>query len=111
MPHTAALAVLCSCLLFAVCEPSGSSAPTKAQGQDRVVGVTIACSYTFRERDFAGNSRLATRDGTGEYCDPPGAHIVGGILVQIVNNVRAVVTVRTPPGGSYTVESPDTAVE
>jgi hypothetical protein len=81
---------------------------------DHVVGVTITCTYSVRERAGpfgASTTRVITREGTGDYCTPDGPHRVGSISVTQVQNRRALVTVRTPSGGSYTVETTDLTVQ
>jgi hypothetical protein len=66
---------------------------------DRVVGVTGTCTYTVGE-----GGQTVVREGKGLVCGGPAAAKRAGITVVRYLTFSSVVTVRTPQGGSYTVE-------
>ena len=112
----ALLTLLSAVALSACAGQSGlDSGKSKPAQPDRVVGVTVRCLLTvlsLRTHEFD------TRDAIDADCTPVDskapARFLGNnpsLLMMSVANVRAVVTVRTPPGGSYTIETPDTSVK
>jgi hypothetical protein len=96
-------------------EPSSPAQQAPAE-PDRVVGVTIACTYQTWEgpRPVLGSTdqrSVVARDGTGDYCKADTPYAVDAVAVLKVTNRRAQITVRTAAGGAHTVETTDLTVK
>jgi hypothetical protein len=107
-PHLVGAILLLSPTIFVL--GFGSETKGVPPEPDRVIGVALRCQYTVDEM-IGGRSTLVLRDGAGEVCEITRSKIVGGVLVLRASNVRAVLTVRTPAGGSYVVETKDATVK
>lgn len=86
---------------YGVWHDTGSTpASARTSGQDRVVGVTRQCEYVVREGE-----RTEQRTAYDNDCSPSRLNAISGNRYTPPARHHFIVTVRTPQGGSYVVDS------
>ncbi len=103
-------AAFAAAIVGEACGEGKKNGAPPAQEPDRVVGVALRCDLTVRQDPFGDNSMLVRQAGSGDVCTMKAPTILAGVYIMQIANVRSIVTVRTAAGGSYTVETPGTAV-
>lgn len=106
------LGLLVSAVMVNGCRTEGQEKQTApaTTAVDRVVGVAYRCDLTVATFE-GGTNRVSTRPSEGEWCINKEQIMSPREAILDRKNVRAIVTVRTPPGGSYTIETTNLSVQ